>query len=261
MNFIFDMDGTICFKGQPISKRILDYLLELQQLGHFIGFASARPYRDMLPILDDRFYDHLLIGANGAMAFNEGKPLYYNPIPSQLANQIIKLLDDYQADFLVDDTLNYAIRTEKQHPLLMSLDQNQVAKHVELDQIESFIKIVVLSCSRFEELSQNISQLDVTIHYHSAEGILDITNRNVNKMTGLKQTGLQLESFVCMGNDMNDLPLFQKAQHSVLIGTYEPLRLIANHQILMDDNIEHNIISKLEELRQRRDTYEFICGE
>lgn len=42
MNFIFDMDGTICFKGQPISKNILDCLLELQEAGHFIGFASAR---------------------------------------------------------------------------------------------------------------------------------------------------------------------------------------------------------------------------
>ncbi|MGG3025562.1 HAD hydrolase family protein, partial [Brevibacillus parabrevis] len=48
MRFIFDLDGTICFKGQPISKSILDCLLELEQEGHTVGFASARPCRDML---------------------------------------------------------------------------------------------------------------------------------------------------------------------------------------------------------------------
>ncbi|WP_442600598.1 HAD-IIB family hydrolase [Paenibacillus sp. KN14-4R] len=248
MNFIFDMDGTICFKGQPISKKILDHLLSMQQLGHFIGFASARPYRDMLPILDERFDNHLLIGANGAMAYYEGKPLYFNPIPAKLAIELINLLDEYQADYLVDDTLNYSIKGTKDHPLLKSISQSKLAQRVELSQIESYIKIVVLACSNFEELSKRVSELDVTIHYHSAEGILDITNKNVNKMTGLEQTNLQLEPFICMGNDMNDLPLFQKAQYSVLIGEYEPLLKIANDQILVDENVEYNIISKLQEL-------------
>ncbi|BAU26039.1 hypothetical protein DFP93_12036 [Aneurinibacillus soli] len=248
MNFIFDMDGTICFKGQPISKNILDLLLELQESGHFVGFASARPCRDMLPVLDDRFKNHLLIGANGAMTYYQGKPRCFTPIPTKLAEEIVNILDDYHAKYLIDDKWNYAFNLKQQHPFLMNVDPHKLANHVAIDQIESFIKIVVLSCTNFAALSKRMAQLDVTIHYHSAESILDITYKDVNKMAALEQSGLSLEPFVCFGNDMNDLPLFQKAHHSVVIGEYEPLLMIAKDQILADEKVEQNIISKLQEL-------------
>ncbi|MEC0212544.1 HAD-IIB family hydrolase [Paenibacillus ehimensis] len=248
MNFIFDMDGTICFKGRPISKNILDCLLELQEAGHFIGFASARPFRDMLPVLDERFHDHLLIGANGAMAHYRGKPLYFNAIPAELAREIVAILDEYQAEYLIDDKLNYALKSHRHHPLLTSLDQNKLAERVDVSRIEAFVKIVVLSCGRFKELAEMFSRLDVTIHYHSAEGILDITSNNVNKMRGLEQTGLGLEPFICLGNDMNDLPLFEKALHSIVIGDFASLLHIAKEQIPVDDRVEQNIIFKLKEL-------------
>lgn len=47
---------------------------------------------------------------------------------------------------------------------------------------------------------------------------------------------------------MNDLPLFQKAHYSVVIGEYEPLLMIAKDQILSDEKVEQNIISNLQEL-------------
>lgn len=248
MNLIFDMDGTICFKGQPISKNILNLLLELQESGHFIGFASARPCRDMLPILDNRFKNHLLIGANGAMIYYQGKPICFTPIPAKIAEEIVNILDDYHAEYFIDDKWNYSFNLKHHHPFLMNVDPHKLANHIEIDQIESFIKIVVLSCNNFEELSKRIAQLDVTIHYHSTEGILDITYKGVNKMAALEESGLSLEKFVCFGNDMNDLPLFQKAHYSVVIGEYEPLLMIAKDQILVDEKVEQNIISKLQEL-------------
>lgn len=248
MNFIFDMDGTICFNGKPISKNILHFLLELQESGHFVGFASARPCRDMLPVLDDRFKDHLLIGANGAMTYYQGRPHHFSPIPTGLAEEIIHILDDYHAEYLIDDKWNYACNFELHHPFLKNVDPLKLANRVEIGQVQSFIKIVILSCNHFAELAERIKQLDVTIHYHSAEGILDITYKGVNKMAALEQSGLSLETFICFGNDMNDLPLFKKAHHSVLIGEYEPLLMIAREQILVDEQIEKNIIAKLQEL-------------
>lgn len=47
---------------------------------------------------------------------------------------------------------------------------------------------------------------------------------------------------------MNDLPLFEKALHSVVIGEFAPLLRIAKEQIPMDDRVEQTIISKLKEL-------------
>ncbi|MFS0836516.1 HAD-IIB family hydrolase [Paenibacillus sp. 1P03SA] len=248
MNFIFDLDGTICFKGQPISKRILDALLELEEAGHFVGFASARPCRDMLPVLDDRFDGHLLIGANGAMTFYRKQPLAYQPIPGPLAGQIIHLLNDFEAEYLIDDTWNYAYRLSPEHPFLANVDPHGLAKRVEPNDIQSFIKIVVLSCRRFEELSAKLRAMDVTIHHHSSEGILDLTGKGVNKMAALSGCGLPLDEFVCFGNDNNDLPLFRMAKHSVLIGDHDALAELAKEKIAVDDRTEENILLKVKEL-------------
>lgn len=71
MKFVFDLDGTICFKGQPVSERILKSLEKLEAQGHQVIFASARPIRDLLPVLDKRFHTYPMIGGNGAIVANQ----------------------------------------------------------------------------------------------------------------------------------------------------------------------------------------------
>lgn len=44
MNFVFDLDGTLCFNGKSIDKEIIDALQELKFAGHQVIFASARPF-------------------------------------------------------------------------------------------------------------------------------------------------------------------------------------------------------------------------
>lgn len=248
MNFIFDLDGTICFKGQPISTRILDCLLELEQAGHTIGFASARPCRDMLPVLDERFRNHLLIGANGAMTYYQGSLQHHAPIPHRLANEIISILDDHRAQFLIDDKWDYAHNCDIAHPFMQNIDMQQSASRVDFDQLNHVLKILILSSERFDDLAARMKQLDVTMHYHSAEGILDLTSKGVNKMAALREFGLGDEPFICFGNDMNDLPLFEQAHYSVLIGGYEPLLPWAKERICVDQMVEQSIIAKLREL-------------
>ncbi|MEC1535480.1 HAD hydrolase family protein [Bacillus sonorensis] len=53
MNFVFDLDGTICFEGQPVSEHLLMAFEELKAQGHEVIFASARPIRDLLPVLHE----------------------------------------------------------------------------------------------------------------------------------------------------------------------------------------------------------------
>ncbi|MFC3769079.1 HAD-IIB family hydrolase [Paenibacillus sp. GCM10012303] len=251
MNFIFDLDGTICFKGQKISSGIADLLVELEQAGHVVGFASARPCRDMLPVLDERLRNRLLIGANGAMTYFGGELQASVPIPAGLAKELLHLLQEFDAEYLIDDRWNYACRMADSHPFLRFVDPDKLAARIELDQIESYMKIVVLSGSDFGELSRRLERMDVTIHHHSTEGILDLTYKGVNKMSALELSGIPGGPFVCFGNDMNDLPLFEKAHHSVAIGDYEPLLRIAKERIPADEHTECSIIRKLRELGER----------
>ena len=41
MNFIFDIDGTICFDGCSIDSSIKQRLFKLRQANHNVIFASA----------------------------------------------------------------------------------------------------------------------------------------------------------------------------------------------------------------------------
>ena len=66
MNFIFDIDGTICFDGCSIDPSIKQRLFKLRQANHNVMFASARPIRDLLPVIPE-FADDTLIGGNGSI--------------------------------------------------------------------------------------------------------------------------------------------------------------------------------------------------
>ena len=251
MNFVFDLDGTICFKGVPISKRIMDLLFELQESGHSICFASARPWRDMLPVLDRRFHDNLLVGANGAMIVQGNQMDLVEGIPARLARRIMDLLEEYDADYLIDDAWDYAHNLSTDNPFLKNVDINGLASRVGINEVKCFVKIVVLNCLDFTALSKRLQQLDVTIHYHSKEGILDITYKQVNKMSAIKKTNFDSADFICFGNDLNDKNLFEEAAHSILIGEVPQLKLLAKEWIPVDDRIEESIVGKIKELIEK----------
>jgi len=67
LRFVFDLDGTIVFHGQPISDTIQRALQELAAYEHEIIFASARPIRDMLPVINEALQRYSMIGGNGSL--------------------------------------------------------------------------------------------------------------------------------------------------------------------------------------------------
>ncbi|MEW9104536.1 HAD-IIB family hydrolase [Paenibacillus sp.] len=248
MHFIFDIDGTISFKGQPVSAPIMNCLARIQEAGHIVGFASARPCRDMLPVLDKRFHHNLLIGANGAMTYFQGERLASSALPQATADAIMSLLHQYEAAYLVDDEWNYAHNLEGTHPFLFHVDPLRLAACLPMNEIYNVIKILVLGSNRLEELTEKLKSLDTTLHYHSAEGIVDMTSIGVNKMAALRSFGIIPGQFVCFGNDMNDIPMFQQAGYSVAIGSFDKLLPLASCNIPVDSDTEERIIAKLEEL-------------
>lgn len=95
MRFVFDIDGTLCFDGRLIDQTIIDTLLQLQHDGHELIFASARPIRDLLPVLPSVFHQHTLIGANGAMISQQSKISVIKPIHTDLNMHRGVLLHSY----------------------------------------------------------------------------------------------------------------------------------------------------------------------
>ncbi|WP_028392471.1 HAD hydrolase family protein [Bacillus cihuensis] len=99
MKFVFDLDGTICFKGQPVSDKLLSSLEKLVDQGHEVIFASARPIRDLLPILHERFHQYPMIGGNGAMVAIEGNIASTVSFNNDLLSNIVQLLKSYNITY------------------------------------------------------------------------------------------------------------------------------------------------------------------
>ncbi|MEH6941065.1 HAD-IIB family hydrolase [Bacillus sp. JJ722] len=248
MKFVFDLDGTICFKGQPIREKILNTLDYLTKAGHEVIFASARPIRDMLPVINKRFHHYTMIGGNGSLISKERKVVYSNAFSTESVNGIMQLIEDFDATYLIDGKWDYAYTGSNNHPILQNLDTEKLANLVHVDALSSIVKILILTSTDNEQLISKLSELDVFVNIHSNENIIDISPKGINKWSALMELGIEQGTYVAFGNDTNDISMFENAMHTVMVGYHTQLAPYAAETIHLEGDYEQMIVEKLNEL-------------
>jgi len=248
MKFVFDLDGTICFNGEPVSEKILECFDDLKRQGHEIVFASARPIRDMMPVLPQRYHFSTLIGGNGALIYKEGSLIYSQPFTDAQVQKILGLIEEHQATYLIDSEWDYAYTGPGDHPILRNLDIHHLANAVPVASLSSVVKVLILTAVEKEELERKLNALDIVIHRHKNEETLDLSPKNIDKWNALKVLGFDKGSYVAFGNDANDISMFKHAGYSIMIGHHESLAPFAKESISLNDDVEINIINRLREI-------------
>ncbi|MFI8688260.1 HAD-IIB family hydrolase [Rossellomorea sp. NPDC077527] len=248
MKFVFDLDGTICFKGEPVSERIVQCLLELKSCGHELYFASARPIRDMLPVLDVRLHSFPLIGGNGSLLYHEGEIVHSTSFQDEDLGKILELIHRYEATYLIDSEWDYAYTGPNNHPILDFLDPANLAQSLPVASLNSIVKILLLTSTHFQDLTKQLEQMDIVLNIHGNENVVDISPANIHKWSALSTFGVKAENYIAFGNDANDMSMFSNAKHSVMIGYHDGLSDIADEQIPLTGDFEDEIIKKLKEL-------------
>lgn len=248
MKFVFDLDGTICFKGKPVSEKILTALEELTNKGHEVIFASARPIRDMLPVINKRFHHYPMIGGNGALIARDGKVIHSNAFSVQEINKMIELIEKFNATYLIDSEWDYAYTGANDHPILNNVDQGKLAQLIEIDLLPTIVKILILSSSDMDQMEEALAKLDVYINKHGNENVLDISPKGIHKWNALQTLGVKKGEYIAFGNDANDLTMFERALHTVMIGYHEELSQYAKETINLEGDYEQEIIHKLVQL-------------
>lgn len=251
MKFVFDLDGTICFKGQPISDRIIQSLSELIDLGIEVIFASARPIRDMLPVIDEAFHHCTMIGGNGSLIAIEGKVIKSHSFSIHEMTQIKSLIDAYDATYLIDGQWDYAYTGPENHPILQNLDPANIANKVSLEALHPIVKVLILTSNHMETLAEELSKLNVYINKHSNENVLDISPNGINKWSALKSIGVEENTYIAFGNDANDRAMFEHALHTVMIGHHEQLASLAKETISLKGDYEQDIANKIRTLSEK----------
>nr|WP_106782001.1 HAD family hydrolase [Lysinibacillus timonensis] len=231
MNFVFDIDGTLCFDGKTIDISIIEALNELSTFGHEIIFASARPIRDLVPVLPPHLKKGKLVGGNGCfISDNEG--IKANHFVSELMEQLHIIIQNHQLTYLADGEWDYAFTGSTDHPIYKNINHS-TAKNYPIMELQKICKLVLFKPS--PTVIEELQQLPVCITSYKHEDAIDISPLGINKVYGLEQ--LQVKEFIAFGNDSNDQCLFENARYSVCVGDNE-VHKYASIKISKDDVAE-----------------------
>ncbi|UEX89653.1 HAD-IIB family hydrolase [Staphylococcus ratti] len=218
MKFVFDVDGTICFNGQFIEPELVNEIKRIEKQNEVI-FASARPIRDLLPVVRNFEYN-FLIGGNGSIISREGEIEVIKAIPGVVYSKIKDLIRKYHLKYIIDGAFDYASNVSESSNIYQQLDPDNLANKVEMEAIEEPIKIILIDIPEelFIEIKRHIAKLgsNISILYHDGEHNIDITAKGINKFSTLKKI-IGNEAYIAYGNDVNDYELLQNAAQSFYV--------------------------------------------
>ena len=239
---VFDIDGTICFNGQTIPEPIIQALDHIIFKGANVIFASARPIRDLLPVLPQRFHHHYsLIGGNGSLIQQQGTITHAVSFDPATAKRLKELLDQYNAYYLADSPWDYAYHGLADHAILERVDPHKLAQCVTHDQLSSLVKLLILHADDMASLEQELAKLPLIIHRHRHEQALDISPPGIHKWSALQKLGVRDKQYIAFGNDANDVTMFEHAGKAIMIGSHEQLVDLATAAIPIDDDYINQI--------------------
>lgn len=212
IDFVFDIDGTLCFNGKTIDQAIVGALHKLLEDGHSITFASARPIRDLVPVLPERFKAGKLVGGNGCFISNNGQ-ITASSFTPELMDNLHTIINKHKLTYLADGEWDYSFTGSKDHPIYQNINQDS-AVNIEISKLQKVCKLVLFNPT--DAAVENLRFLPVNITAYKNENAIDISPIGINKVSGLKQ--LSIDDFIAFGNDSNDQCLFESAQFSVCVG-------------------------------------------
>ncbi|MGE7998852.1 HAD-IIB family hydrolase [Lysinibacillus sp. NPDC093190] len=241
MNFVFDLDGTLCFDGKSIDREIIEALQELKLAGHQVIFASARPIRDLVPVIPKSFHEGLLVGGNGTFTYDNGR-IQVKHFEQQLLDKLITLIHRHQLKYLADGQWDYSYTGDITHPIYRNINKNN-STNIPLKQLLPVCKLVLFQAN--EGVLKELQSISVIVTQYKTEDAIDISPLGINKVSGLHM--LNIQQFIAFGNDSNDKCLFEHAVHSVCVGSND-VKSYANEIIERVD-----VAKKIRELMSKYD--------
>jgi len=252
VRFVFDLDGTICFDGRRVSGRIGQSLDRLIAAGHEVIFASARPVRDMVPVLDGRFRHLPLIGGNGSLIATNGNVVHAETFTPEQLDRIREWIREHRASVLLDGEWDYAFAGPvNDHPVLQRIDALGLARRLSAEELRAsgrIVKMLVVAADRMELLAERIAGLNVAVHWHREEDAFDVNPPGIDKWRGLQRLGVPERSYVCFGNDANDIGMFRHALHAVMVGRHPGLAPYAAESVPAGADADRRVADRIAEL-------------
>ncbi|GFR39254.1 hypothetical protein PRECH8_25500 [Insulibacter thermoxylanivorax] len=115
-------------------------------------FASARPIKDMLPVLDKRFQRCPWIGGNGSLIAVDGQIKYRHAFSDAMRSQFMHLIQEQEVTYLIDGDWDYAYTGPPDHPILLNVNGARAARNVPVEALRSIVMPMISRCSSMRSI-------------------------------------------------------------------------------------------------------------
>ncbi|MEH7504535.1 Cof-type HAD-IIB family hydrolase [Neobacillus drentensis] len=276
-----DMDGTLLNSVQQISPENKEAILKAQAQGVEIVVATGRSYQEATYVLAEAGLTCPVICVNGAeVRSKEGDVLSANPLDKPLAREAAARLIEKDVYFEVYTNQGaFTVDPDKAVSILVDIivsanpDVNQ-AEIIEaagarirdglIHTIEDYellfageeyqiYKLLAFSfdSERLEAANQLLAEIEELAISTSGHENLEITHRNAQKGIALESfvtaRGIDLAETMAIGDNYNDVSMFEKAGRSVAMGNagYEIKSLC---DVITDTNEESGVAKAILEV-------------
>lgn len=117
-------------------------------------------------------HQHTLIGANGAMISQQSKISVIKPIHTDTYHHILKIIQKYELDYIIDDDWNYAAQLDAENAIFERLDPHKLASCIDVANIDTPIKVILLNI----DPAQITTILDELNKYHQELDLMQMLN-------------------------------------------------------------------------------------
>lgn len=250
---VLDVDGTMLNSNREVTKRTVQTLRRVQQMGIKVALASGRPTYGILPLarrIDLDVYEGYIISYNGAqvMEAKDGQIIFERRIDPQMVPYIEKkarkmglTMAYYDGNEVVSDDISNPHVADEAQMNGMSLRQDEMIS-VGMDDWPSEIMLVSDDEQALNSLEQYMQRhlAGVMDTIHSNPYYLEIVGYQVGKsyaMSALVQKmGIQMSEVLAIGDGAADINMIQMAGTGVAMGNAtEGVRRCADFTTLSND--------------------------
>lgn len=213
MTVVFDLDGTTIFKGKKMTAEVTHAIEKLSESRQVV-FASARPIRDMLPVLPTQFHLFDLIGGNGAFT-RQNNMIKTTTFDKEQVDLITNLITTYNLDYMLDSQWDYSYQGDTTHPLYLGIDPLKTANNIHISELDCLVKAVLFTTDT--DIIKRLKKADIAVNFHGTEELIDLSPTNISKRTAFESLNIP-GTFTMFGNDTNDLSMFEVAETNFVVG-------------------------------------------
>ncbi|CNF06942.1 Cof-type HAD-IIB family hydrolase [Yersinia frederiksenii] len=259
-----DLDGTLLNKENKISPQNISAIKQVIDGNGIVVLCSARPVNAMAAVICNTELEHLIryfISFNGAWIYDciEKKDLRFIPLSGHDVQMITPLLTGrkfphhfFTRDKIISSSkdINYYTKYESE---LFDMEI-LISEPVNISQRDDIIKVSIVGSTDFiasvadkidQKFHQQYSLSKTSNHYY------EIMSHGISKGRGLRYLcqylNINAESVVSMGDQENDISMFQFSKVGVAMGNASDFVKSCADRVSLDNN-QHGVAFTINQL-------------